>query len=825
MAPFEVASPARAAGAAPWWRGASIPLLVLTLAFGLVPGGAAGFGSAAPPPGRGELLLAGFDRPRELARWRSRAPARLALTTAWSSSGPRAAAITFPRWLPGQEQWPAALFFLPLADLSAFDRLEMEVYNPQPTRQQLRLCLVDGTGRAVLEWTIPGRSALTVSEPLGQFSPVVDLTRIRQLELYATRPESTYTLYVDRIRLRRDTEQDAEALAAAAAALADSLERQSQALGSAVPAEMTAAALQVESVGYQAGRLAADLRSARAPAAATARADRQRLRRLQTEYLSARAVAPRLAGLAQAGANPDKDFALAVESPMRKVFLEGGRFESPLVRTARIAAAGNEHESFQAIVVPVQRQLEQVSWTLSPLRGESGGQVHGSVRVVGYVRTAQPSYPVPHAGWWPDPLLDFQTSVAAVPLGEVLPLWVTFYVPAGTAPGLYRGGLEVAAAGAQSQSLDIELRVRAFSLPARPGLRTALSLRPLDPALYPGQDEAAMTRRYEDWLLREYGLNPGSIYATAPPAWDAARLRELTALGLNAINLGYVNAPLEPELDLAAHWRRLAAQLDAAAAWLPVAEAAGVRDLCYIYCFDERPREQLEVVYQTAARIRARFPDIEVVTTARDPAFGLGRGDPGGPDPGGIRVVPVSDWVALTPEFDANAAAILAAREDGRNLWWYVCLAPRQPYANLFVEYEGIQPRLLLGAMAAKYRPEGFLYYAVNRWSAAARPIRSGPRTDWNPASFQHNNGDGSLLCPGPDGPLATIRLENLRDGMEDLAYYQLLRRLLRARGLPPAAADVPPELVTDLATYSHDPVVLSAERERLAALIEALGR
>ena len=38
--------------------------------------------------------------------------------------------------------------------------------------------------------------------------------------------------------------------------------------------------------------------------------------------------------------------------------------------------------------------------------------------------------------------------------------------------------------------------------------------------------------------------------------------------------------------------------------------------------------------------------------------------------------------------------------------------------------------------------------------------------------------GDGVLLYAGDDGPLATIRLHNIRDGVEDFGYLALLRQL-----------------------------------------------
>ncbi len=784
-------------------------LLALALAAGI---------DAAAAGESSQQSLADFDSLEQLARWSVRPPAHLGRTSAWCSSPPTAAAVTFGRWQRGGQPWPAAILAtLPVSDWSTYDRLEMDVYNPQPGRQVLRLNLRDARGgQAQLTVAIPGAAAVAVREPLAQFAPTVDLRHMRELHLYASRPETTFTLYVDDIRLRRDTAAQASELAAAALALADSLAALHGALGEVVPASLAEADERLASVAHRAAALAADLQTDGLLAPLTVRLARWRWPRLQREFLAARAAAPRLAGLQQARLTGNRDFALAVESPARKVFLEAGRLASPLALQAELTAARHEYESFQAIVIPVLGPLRQVTWRLTPPRPDSGAgpELPGSVRLVGYVHTSQPSYPVPHTGWWPDPLLDCVDGVDFVPEDEVLPLWVTVYVPAQASPGLYRGALEVAAAGAATQRLAIEVRVRSFALPRRAPLRTALSLRELSPPLYPAEALNAMRRRYENWLLAEYGLDPGDIYSPSPPPWDEARLRELVALGLDGINLGYVNAPLEPDLDVGAHWDRLAAQMEAMAAYLRIAEAAGARDLCYIYCFDERPRDQLDIVFETAARLRARFPDIEVMTTADDPAFGLGR----------RHGEAVSIWAVLTPEFDANAAAVAAARQQGRDIWWYVAISPRQPFANLFVEGDAMEARLLLGAMAARYRPGGFLYYALNRWPANDHPIRSGPRTDWNPASYLHNNGDGSLICAGPHGPLATIRLENLRDGREDLAYYQLLRAALAGAGLPATQADVPAALVGDLATFSRDPAVLHAERERVAALLEVLG-
>jgi hypothetical protein len=155
------------------------------------------------------------------------------------------------------------------------------------------------------------------------------------------------------------------------------------------------------------------------------------------------------------------------------------------------------------------------------------------------------------------------------------------------------------------------------------------------------------------------------------------------------------------------------------------------------------------------------------------------------------------------------------------------------------VEYAGIEARLLMGAMTAKYRPDGFLYYSLSIWNDN-QPIQEGPFTNWDPVSWTTYHGDGSLLCSGPGGkPVPTIRLENYRDGQEDFAYACILEEIAgryEAKGETlsaeqkdwleeaRAALPVPDSLVKTMSEYSHDPQMLYAYRNRLAELIDRSG-
>lgn len=789
-----------------------LPMLSVVL-FSLL---AVAVSGAAPQQTADGLLLFDFEQPADLQLWQVRDLTGLALTNAWAAHGRSAAAITYHAWETGKEQWPAIIAAgekgaLPALDLSPFEVLCFTAYNPQDRPVEVKVHISGRTpSRFSNLYSLPAKRATTISIPVKEITGSVGAAEISQLHFYVTRPESTYTIYLDDVRLSFALPERVAALQSLAAATSARLAP--AALLGNLPADLWRLVSSLPRLSSQAGSLAREVAAGQITSYQAASAAVKRISNQSRRLTALQGAASRVLAYEYAARTGAKGFVLATESPMQKVFLEAARFAGTYQPSYRLYAARNEHESVQVVVVPVAGDLSDVKWELSAPRNAAGRTVPATVRLVGYVDCKKPVYATPGEGWYPDPLLDMVPQVAAVPAGEVLPLWVTVEVPADAAAGDYRGKLTVTAAGKEPHSVALDLTVWDFALPQHSSLRTALDWRTPSAKLYPADQAAAMQRKYEDWMLREYHLNPGKIYGQPP--WDAARVRELRGLGLNAINLAYISAPEGRDFKPEEFARKLEQQMAQIEAYLKVLDEAGARDLAYIYCFDERPSAELGVVFDTAEKLHRRFPGIPVMTTAYDNEFGLSRANGAAMD----------IWVPLTPKFDGNAERIARAQEAGRSIWWYICIGPQHPYANWFVEYPVIEARLLMGAMTARYRPGGFLYYAVNRWPLNDKVITGGPRTDWNPASYQINNGDGSIMCAGPDGPLATIRLENIRDGLEDYEYYTLLRQLLAQGKRPAAAGEVSPTVVKDLTHFTHDPQVLGSERERVAREILKLS-
>jgi hypothetical protein len=144
--------------------------------------------------------------------------------------------------------------------------------------------------------------------------------------------------------------------------------------------------------------------------------------------------------------------------------------------TIDLDCARNEFEPFLLMVAPKTR-LDDVRVAVSDLTGTAGALQAAasiSIRHVEYVRVEIPTDEAGTAGWWPDPLPPYDGPFTA-PAGENHPLWITIHVPPSAAPGEYRGTITVTTAGWKA-AVPIRLRVRAFTLPARPSVRSSFGM-------------------------------------------------------------------------------------------------------------------------------------------------------------------------------------------------------------------------------------------------------------------------------------------------------------------------------------------------------------
>jgi hypothetical protein len=141
----------------------------------------------------------------------------------------------------------------------------------------------------------------------------------------------------------------------------------------------------------------------------------------------------------------------------------------------------------------------------------------------------------------------------------------------------------------------------------------------------------------------------------------------------------------------------------------------------------------------------------------------------------------------------------------------------------------------MLFTQSWQYKVTGVLYWGLNYWISWGAPVTEPkfPAGEWKSSTTYDSAGllgDGYSIYPGPtaDHPLSSIRLETMRDGIEDYEYLYRLAELSRGKAVPKEVAEllaVPPSISKSLTEYTADPAAYRAFRERLAYWIERLSR
>lgn len=115
--------------------------------------------------------------------------------------------------------------------------------------------------------------------------------------------------------------------------------------------------------------------------------------------------------------------------------------------------------------------------------------------------------------------------------------------------------------------------------------------------------------------------------------------------------------------------------------------------------------------------------------------------------------------------------------------WWYTCISPRAPYPTYHTEDTLLSARAM-GWMQAEYDVKGVLFWATNVYAEydGSKYNNIEDFYEGNASRFSQVNGDGYLFYPGKkygiDGPIGSLRLEAIRDGLEE---YEILYALKEA--------------------------------------------
>jgi len=534
---------------------------------------------------------------------------------------------------------------------------------------------------------------------------------------------------------------------------------------------------------------------------------------------------------------------------------------------ARLFAAKNDREAVQIVVRPT-KTLQGLTAAARVVSADSISAEDIEVLRVHYHFVDHPTDKTGVRDWWPDALPPLDVPLD-VPAGENQPLWVLVHVPKDAAAGDHLIELDLKAEGF-SATVPIQLHVWDFTLPERNHIETAFGLSTGDIFRYHQLKTEADKRKVLDMYFQSFAEHRISPYDPTPldpirvefvpdadppraeldfSAFDRAMARAVETFHFTGIRLrvqgmggGTFHARYEPKIgnfgentpEYQAMFSSYVKQLQ------DHLREKGWLDLAYIYWFDEPAPKDYEFVRRGMERLKKYAPGLRTMLTEQPEEALAG---------------PVDLWCAVSPRYDHQAAE--KRRAHGEQFWWYVCTGPKAPYCTLFIDHPATELRVWLWQTWQR-NITGVLVWRANYWtSSAAYPdapqdpyedpmgYRSGYSTPRGVKAYW-GNGDGRFIYPplaaatpgasGPDPviapPVASIRWEMLREGIEDYECLYLLSELLAKKrdSLSPreirqceALLEVPDSITSDMTTFTTDPRAIYARRTAVAEAIERL--
>ncbi|NQU43897.1 DUF4091 domain-containing protein, partial [bacterium] len=544
---------------------------------------------------------------------------------------------------------------------------------------------------------------------------------------------------------------------------------------------------------------------------------------------------------------PGKTFTLALADSLAK-FPRSGLFpDVPLSRSVNLDAARDEAESFQILIEAAENDLRAVRIEPESLRGPDGATLRVRCHPIGYVETVSPNYGVDYVGWWPDILLP--PAPFDVRAREFQPVWCTAEVPADAPAGVYEGTIRLHA-GEDTVQIPVSVRVRDFRLP-RPGTlacpfgvyASTLS------GWYSNTSDYRKTLPIEDFarwceFLGRYRLTPKNIaheyWIETREGIDASPLQKTVgALADQYYPPQSFGVFRMPGGDTVARYQDRPTFkvkiLEDLKARIAAYRREGLPESVYIYGCDEPKPNVTGFLQELYAETKKIAPDLPIMQTMthKSPREEL------------VGVVDI--WCAVLRAWEQYPGFYQARVAAGDTVWVYLAGALRHPYPNVMIENPAIDHRVLLWQVHQS-KAKGLLYWLVSAWRTCHAPASGELAFPDAPMSLKDEpwwvqergvNGDGILTWPGRDRePLASIRLEVLRDGIEDYEYLVLLGKLVeKARALPEGCgpdaatltraedlAHVPPEIANAFSSFSRDADAMLARRKAIGDMIERLA-
>ena len=545
-----------------------------------------------------------------------------------------------------------------------------------------------------------------------------------------------------------------------------------------------------------------------------------------------------------------------------------------VARSASVFAAKNEYEGFQIVVNGGQSGCTGVNAELTAsLVGPQGVTIPSGMITFyreHYVNITAPSNSGAGGakpGSYPDALIPFRNPFTGEPIrggtypsapfdvlaGQNQPIYVEIYVPATVPAGVYSGTITVSREeGTKLADVPVSLTVWDFALPKAPSFRSAFHDYDSDHLIGPASyyrytaatpEHLSLARAMDENLIAHRLMPESPMYAQftvdstghiiANPGADSAIESLLARPEYSDFALPFSDHfPFARPLDL--DRTKTIAYLRDAYQWL---SNRGFLDKIWLRTQDEpQTAADFQRVRDFADLIHEANPNYRVAITAdfaqREVETYLY---------GHINTLVMGSW-----SFDPVASAQRQAAGD--QVWSYTGLVVNEQNPSPFWQIDfPLMNYRIVPWISYRYGLRGLLYWTTANWGQLSARGRS-PWTD--PCNHREAgecfNGEGMLVYPGKEvnyvipqnaygpaspaavyGPIPTLRLKALRDGMQDYELLALATRrdpviALQAAVQVGCAGNPNPGNATSncFHSWNHDPDVLLRVRAQLAALI-----
>ena len=418
-------------------------------------------------------------------------------------------------------------------------------------------------------------------------------------------------------------------------------------------------------------------------------------------------------------------------------------------------------------------------------------------------------------GWRPDPL--FEPSIDGLLLESDItqPIWLSFTIPNYATAGKYQSIMSIIIDNTPVDIVPVSLTVWDITLPSLEESRFEAIFSYSSGIVYNqyGNRGEEINKLFVDELVRQR-IAGNLLYSNDQSNWNTTVIE--SDAGVKLLTLYNINNAL-PKSKHPHNIFSNGVGGDCPHFTLETADKAvellepyvnqvindGMLENMFVYGFDESPPDCIDNINIIYSAIKRKWPNLKTAATLNwTPTIDL----------------PLDIWIISYNYYNANQS--LPWLQSGRKQFWYHCIVPVEVYMmNSFIERPLMEIRLMFW-YAGYHKVSGWLYYLVDNWyeNKFMVPLNNTARTSFDPTSArftnpgQFANGDGNFMYPGPNGPISTTRLHNLRDGFEDVEMFRMLPLNVAREYITP--------LVVAPADFTLDPLLMEQQRIKAAEWI-----